>query len=353
MKKYIALLLALVMALSLCACAETENPAPTDNSTAATTSGTVPSDPTNPSEPTDEGNFFVVSQIKNHIIDDENCFVTIDLTYDEDYNVIGFKVYENDVLSAAYTFDKSIDKPLLLQNYDEDGAVESRDEYTYDKNGNLLTERSYFGDEMMTEAIYTYDDHGNVLTKYYDNGEDAWTETYENTYENGVLTEVKNYSHNVLQERFLYDSDGNEILHAYYYDGEEGSRYESTYENGKLVLLAEHSDGEETSREEYTYNDNGDLLTRIVKTEGVEDYCQENIYNDAGQLIEIKYLNDDGYSANTIYTYAADGSLESVKAYDEGELELETTFTTEKATVSEEQAKILTALYTQLIEELT
>ena len=70
-------------------------------------------------------------------------------------------------------------------------------------------------------------------------------------------------------------------------------------------------------------------------------------------MVEIKYLNDGDYSANTVYTYAADGSPESVKAYDEGELELETTFTAEKATVSEEQAKILTALYALLIEEWT
>jgi antitoxin component YwqK of YwqJK toxin-antitoxin module len=295
----------------------------------------------------------VVSQIKNHVIDDEDLFITVDLTYDENYNITGFKIFEDDVLSAAYTFDKSIDKPLTALYYGEDGVVEGREECTYDENGNLLTARSYLGDEVLTEAICTYDEHGNVLTKYYDNGEEDWTETYENTYENGVLTEVKIYSHDALQERFLYDSDGNELLHAYYYFGEEGSRYESTYENGKLVLLVEYSDGEETSREEYTYNDNGDLLTQIIKAEGVEHHRQENTYNDAGQLIEIKHLNNDGYSANTVYTYAADGRLESVKAYDEGELELESTFTSEKATVSEEQAKILTTLYTQLIEEWT
>lgn len=353
MKKYIALLLALVMALSLCACAETEKPTPTDNSTTATTSGTVPSEPTTPSEPTDEGNFFVVTQIKNHIIGDEDSFVTVDVTYDENYNVIGFNIYENDALTETYTFNKSVDKPLLVQNYGEDGAVESREEYTYDENGNLLTAHSYFGDKMTTEAIYTYDEHGNTLTKYYDNGEEDWTETYENIYENGVLTEVKIHSHDLLQERYLYDSDGNELLHAYYYFGEEGTRYESTYENGKLVLMVDYSDGEETSREEYTYNANGDLLTRISKTEGIEDHRQENIYNATGQLVEIKHLNSDGHSANTVYTYAADGSLDSIKAYDEGKLKLESTFTSRKATVSKEQAKYLTSLLPQLMEEWT
>jgi hypothetical protein len=353
MKKWLAFALALVMLFSLCGCPKTDDPKATDNSAPSSAPSTAPSTPSTPSTPTNEGNFFVVSQIKNHIIDDEDFFVTIDLTYDEDYNITGFKVFEDDVLSAAYTFDKSIEKPLTALYYDEAGVVESREECTYDENGNLLTARSYSGDEMITEAIYTYDEHGNTLTKYCDNGEEDWTETYENTYENGVLTEVKIYSHDALQERFLYDSDGNELLHSYYYDGEEGSRYESTYENGKLVKIVDYDGATMNSIERYTYNHSGKLLVRTITYYGGGSHSQENIYNDDGQLIEIKYRNDDGYHANTVYTYAADGSMESVKAYDQDELELETTFTTEKATVSEEQAKILTALYTQLIEELT
>lgn len=355
MRKMIALLLALVMVLSLCACAETETPEATGGSTAATVP-TTPSDPTNPSDPSDpvdEGNFYVVSQIKNHIIDEEDFYVVIDLTYDEDYNIVGFKVYENDLITAAYTFDKSIEKPLTALDYGKNGVVESREEFTYDDHGNLLTGRTYFGDEMMTEAIYTYDDQGNVLTKYYDNGEEDWTETYVNTYENGVLTEVKIYTGDVLDQMIRYDADGNEILNIYYYFGEEGTRDESVYENGKLIQTVEYADGLETSREEYTYNSNGDMLTRIVKYEGVESHRQENTYNEAGQLIEIKYFNGDSYSANTVYTYAADGSPESVKAYDEGELELESTFTSKKTTVSEEQIQILTDLYAMLIEDFT
>ena len=120
MKKIIALILSIIIAMSLCACAKTENPKTTDNSTPST----APSEPSTPSVPTDEGNFFVVSQIKNRIIDDEDFFVTIDLTYDEDYNVTGFKVFEDDVLSAAYTFDKSIEKPLTALYYDEDGNLQ-------------------------------------------------------------------------------------------------------------------------------------------------------------------------------------------------------------------------------------
>lgn len=349
MKKWLAFALALVMLFSLCGCPKTDDPKATDNSAPSS----APSTPNNNSGGTTEtGNFSVLTETVLSFVDgDDSETMKYEFVYDDAYNLIGCKLYAEGALMMESTFDKDPNTPLTLVNYDEDGTVCDRTEYTYDENSNVLTERYYFDEELMTEAIYTYDDHGNVLTKYYDNGEEDWTETYENNYENGVLTEVKIYSHDALQERFLYDSDGNELLHSYYYDGEEGSRYESTYENGKLVLCVDYSDGKETSREEYTYNNSGKRLTRTISSDGVVHHQEERVYDADDQLIEVKYLNDDDYSANTVIGYE-DGSFVSVKLYDEGELEGDYTFTYEKANVSEEQAQILTEFYNNLLAEL-
>ena len=343
MKKCILLLLALVMALSLCACTEDDK---------STTKPASSSDASTPSQP-EEGKSFVVTEIKNRIIDDEEAYVTLKLTYDEDYNVTGLQVYENDLLTTSTTCDKTMDKPLLVQYYDENGNVSSRMEWTYDENGKVLTERSYFGGEERTEAIYTYDDHGNLLTRYYDNGEEDWTETYENTYEGGKLTQTRIYSHGALLQMYRYDSEGNTILNTYYYEDGSTNSTKYVYENGKLVLTMDLHDDEERSREEYTYNADGNIQSRVIKNGNHEIYREEFFYNNAGMPTEIKYNNDDGYYAKTVLTYGEDGSPKTLLAYDKDELELESTFTSQKATLSEEQAKDYVFLYAELLEAWT
>ncbi len=346
MKKCILLLLALAMALSLCACAE-------DEPTNSTTKPTRPSDASAPSEPKDEESFFVVTQIVNRIIDDEDSFVTLKLTYDDAYNVTGIAVYENDQLITITTYDKTMDKPLLVQYYDEDGNVYGRMEWTYDENGNVLTERMYMGDEQRTEVSYTYDDHGNLASKYFDNGESDGTEIYENTYKDGKLTQTSVYFRNMLLQTWRYDSEGNLILDTYYYEDGSTNATKYAYENGKLVLTVDYHDDEETSREEYTYNADGNILSRVIKVGDHESYREAYSYNSAGMLTEIKYTNDDGYYSSTVLTYGEDGSPKTLLAYDKDELELESTFTSQKATISEEQAKEYVFLYAELIEDWT
>lgn len=348
MKKCILLLLALVMALSLCACGE-DSTSTTKPSTNPTTSGTNPSTPSQP----EERKSFVVTQIKNRIIDDEDSFVTLKLTYDDAYNVTGIAVYENDQLMEITTCDKTIDKPLLVQYYDEDGNVYGRMEWVYDENGNVLTERMYMGDEQRTEVSYTYDDHGNLATKYFDNGESDGTEIYENTYKDGKLTQTSVYFRNMLLQTWRYDSEGNLILDTFYYDDGSTNATKYAYENGKLVLTVDLHDDEETSREEYTYNADGNILSRVIKVGDHESYREAYSYNNAGLLTEIKYTSDDGYYAKTVLTYGEDGSPKTLLAYDKDELELESTFTSQKATLSEEQTREYIFMYAELIEAWT
>lgn len=348
MKKCILLLLALVMALSLCACAE-DSTSTTKPSTNPTTSGTNPSTPSQP----EEGGFFVVTEIKNRIIDDEDSFVTLKLTYDDAYNVTGITVYENNQLITITTYDKTMDKPLLEQYHDETGKVYGYTEWVYGEDGNVLTERTYTHGEQLMEAIYTYDDHGNLKTRYFDNGEEDWTETYENLYQDGKLTQTNLYIRNMLQTSWRYDSEGNLIFDTYYYEDGSTSSTKYAYENGKLVLTVDLHDDEETSREEYTYNADGNILSRVIKVGDHEGYREAYGYNSAGMLTEIKYTNDDGYYSSTVLTYGEDGSPKTLLAYDKDELELETTFTSQKANISEEQAKEYVFLYAELIEAWT
>ena len=350
MKKWIALMLATVMALSLCACGKDDSSKKSEDPKDSKVTAML---------------FTQVEMTETY--DGQTTTMRAVVEYDDDYNVIGTKTYTDDKLSYEVTYDKDINKPLLEKSYYEDGERSHVAEYTYDENGNCLEYTSTFddGEEVTVDkCVSTYDAEGNVLTeKYYDNGElsyeyrysytasgkpaeevsiwdgeESWirytyddqdnilteeqgageetytAKSYKNTYENGKLTQVDIYVGDELDERIVYDADGNETLSAGYMDGEETYRSESTYENGRLVREASYNQGEETSVRTYTYNADG-------------------------KVTEYTYTYAGGDTQRRVYIYGDKGMLTGLKAYDGQELVSEYTLTYETVTVSEEVAK--------------
>lgn len=334
MKKIIAIALSAVLALSLCACAG---------------NGGILG-----GEKEEESKKVTASLLTEIVMteknsDGDNDTMKAVLEYDEDYNIIGAKIYQNDTLLMEATYDKDMNKPLVQQEYDEDGDKSGRWEYTYDADGNVLTEKHYSGDELQGEyrytynadgkveteisilgdgdeswTKYTYDEHGNVLTEKSGSGEEEYSSsTYENTYDGSKLTEVKVYSNGELSEHTKYDADGNEIWYASYYNGTETNRAEYTYENSKLVKLVRYSAGEEI-------------------------YKQLNTYNADGKLTERSITYSDGEIFRQVYTYNETGDVTGMKAYDGDELSGEYTLTYESVTVSKETAKKIAAVVSML-----
>lgn len=331
MKKYIAILLALLMALSLCACSGDGD-----------------------GKKEQEGERVTVRLLTKSSFTfqytDTTAQVVIEMEYDADYNPVGSKMYQSGKLCNETTYNKDFDRPLVAQEYDEDGNKTDREEstydengncltharydedgaeewkyvYTYDKNGNLLTEKDYSEGELSTETIYTYDDQGNVLTQATDTGDEVIYGTYENVYENGKLKEVKQYLDDTLREYKKYDEDGNVVLDVTYFDGEEESRTEYTYENGKLIKCETFWDGELNGSDVYTYNKDGLLL------EHVTDYGNAD-YGDYRRT----YTYEDGVPVKG-YTYNGDT------------MESEAVYTYETVTVTKKQAKNIKKIYEEL-----
>lgn len=358
MKKWIAMMLALVMILSLGACKKKDEAAE-DKVTAK-----------------------LLTEMLMTRKDEEGKTVTMKgvLEYDDDYNIIGTKSYEDGELQYEATYDKDMDKPLLEVQYDEDGKETDRTEYTYDANGNrlerkssytddegnaatykevctydakgnVLTEKEYHNgnleyeytytytatDKVSTETYsrdeyesidtYTYDEHDNVLscksTSKYGDGE-AYTRetTYENTYENGKLVEAKCYEEGVLEQYTKYDADGNEILNVYYDEDGEYSRYEQSYENGKIVKRVSKW-GDNTTTYNYSYNANG-------------------------KITEYSSVDSDGSKDRMVYNYDDSGLLTGVKMYDDGEVRMEYTLTYKDVTVSKDVAEKIEAIVDKL-----
>lgn len=357
MKKWIALTLSVIMALSLCAC--TGNSGNGDDN-----------------EEDKKVKASLLTEVTmTSISDDETVTMKAVLEYDKDYNLVSAKTYEDDELRVETTYANDMNKPLSQKNYDEDGDLASRWEYTYDddgneltcsyynadnevewgyvrtydENGNILTEKNYTEDELQVEYRYTYnadgkmveqiavweygdeswvrctyDDHGNILAEKSGSGDEEYhSTTYENTYDGDKLMEVKVYEADELSEHTKYDADGNEILSVSYFEDEETNRTEATYENGKLIRSVS-----------FTY--------------GEESYCVENTYNDDGKLTErrIKYTDDN--ASRMVFTYNDNGDITGMQSYNGDKLEGEYSLTYEQVTVSKEVAKKIEAVRSML-----
>ena len=352
MKKLIAIALCLIMICSLCACNKKDDAAQIQDGETVTA--------------------YKLTEVVGTEKDFDGSTHTWKavLEYDKDHYVIGGKTYIDDKLTYEFTYDKSPDKPLLELEYDEDGNVTDRTEYTYDEKGNctqyistyeydgetivtkrvttydennrILTEISHRNDEFNYKRVYTYTATGKIATETQEwEGERGWRETYtydeydnvlkitrgsvtaedgdlrettyENTYENGKLVEVKCYEDGALFRIEKYDADGNEIFASSYNDGAEMYRIESTYENGNLVKEVEYYDGKQESVEEFTYNADGKLLER-------------------------KYSDGQNERKRTC-SYDANGILTGYKLTENGEVNTEYTLKYETVTVSKETAE--------------
>lgn len=357
MKKWIALLLALVMVLGLCACANSGDKKENGSDDGKVTAVKLTQ---------------IIMTEKDSDGKDRTMKATVE--YDENHNVIATKSYIDDKLNYAVTYDKDMNKSLLELTYNEDGEVIDRTESTYDEkgncvervstykyddetivykrvstydeNGNVLTEKTYENGELSYEQRYTYtadgklareayinkegqeesftektyDDQGNVLTVKVDGMLSGSYETYENTYEDGKLVEVKVYDEweqeGQLTGLVRYDAQGNITLRVGYENGEEWSRTEYTYENGKLVKEVDYDDGEVNCVTDYTYNADG-------------------------KVTEYSRTYTDGETRRSTYSYSEEGNLTGLKRYEDGQLKGEYTLTYETVTVSKDVAQKL------------
>ena len=308
MKKLIAMLLALVMVLSLCACNKKDDGAAEEEKETA----------------------YLLTEVVMTSTDDDGKAHTMkaNLEYDDDYNVIGLKSYEDGELVYERTFNKDIEKPLLDLGYDEDGEVNDRTEYTYDDKGNLLECKgsyTYGGVTTTFREVCTYDGNGNKLTeKSYRNGELDYEYTYTYTATGNVATEIY-ISSSGYKSHYTYSYDEHDnvvsVKEEYKHDGEVSSyelTYENTYENGKIV--------------------------KHVSNLGTDTYT----YNSAGKITEYSYTSSEGNTKRMTCTYDDNGMPIGVKHYEGGEVRMEYTLTYKEVEVSKETAEKIEAIVEKL-----
>ena len=215
------------------------------------------------------------------------------------------------VTTVSYNLENGINKyGEVLSKTDYTGKLT---EYTYDSNGNALTEK--INGKTKT---YTYNDKNNVTKKTDENGN-----YIEYTYADDGIT--------LLKEKYM---DGSEIKYEYYTTGIKGLVKSKTNQKGKVISY-EYDQYGNISKEtdalgnntNYVYNNIGWILSKTSPKGTVTTYEYDNSGNNT-KVTEngIQTLNEYNYKNNITKTtngnsnfkiYEYDNAQNLVKVIDE------------------------------------
>jgi len=231
-------------------------------------------------------------------------------------------------LTAPFTHaSNTIGSNTEARDYDVDGNPDRIDTYTYDANGNLLTETFDTDADGDPNEIYTYtyDANGNQLTYTYDRpsgGTPYWI--YTSTYDaNGNRLTWAYDATNGTPDwiyTYTYDANGNRLTEtcAANAGGTPYWIYTYTYDaNGNRLTEGYDSNGDGTPNKiiTYTYDANGNRLTEghDSNLDGTPDLIYTYTYDANGNTLSETYDGDGDGTPELIdtytYTYDANGNL--------------------------------------------
>ena len=185
--------------------------------------------------------------------------------YDANGNLAKSVQYEKDgsvSQSTEYTFDDDR-KELNYAVYDGKGSMEYRKEFTYDADGYLLSEITYDPNGCIHDGIrYTNDEHGNPVTvaDLQADGTEVPSRTYTYTYDadGNILTEriYTTSTKETEQNTYTYREDGSRESKTHY-DAQGVVKSVTKYDSHGFTIqdIFNDSDGNEKSSALYTYID--------------------------------------------------------------------------------------------------
>lgn len=237
---------------------------------------------------------------------DTNVFESNDAEIEADSGDAGTETDSSD----AYK-----DQCIKERDGDADGIVEDRWIYTYDANGNIVTEDHDYGADgtIAYRITYTFDADGNMVVK-----------------------ETDDYADGTVEQRhtYTYDADGNMLTVEFPPDGRVVYSYDA--DGNRLTEWQDlvNVGGRLDAYYFFYYDAYGNLLTeeQDVDGDGTVDFRHSYAYTydaDGNVLTEVVDLNDDGTVVRYTYTYDADGNVLTMdRDLDaDGVLERRTTYT--------------------------
>jgi YD repeat-containing protein len=215
-------------------------------------------------------------------------------------SVSGSKIHERvahffiDIYNALYSDDGTELQQFWHSSYYINGEYKGKyyGTWEYDSNNNLLSYTVYNEAGEITEKTeYTYDSEGNVLTEYEDRGLGICESEYSYDSNGNVISYIQYYNSDLEHiTKYLYNDSGlliQQTSTTYSDDGEETTESFFEYdENGNLVKESD-TDGTYT---EYVYDTYGNLLTESASDGTVTEYT----YDENGNMLTDRRIDPDG-----------------------------------------------------------
>ncbi|MBR6693442.1 MAG: hypothetical protein IKL62_00640 [Clostridia bacterium] len=309
-----------------------------------------------------------------HILSDGEY--TYSYTYNQDGNILtrtkkkdGYIAIDTytyngkDVASYTATLNGTVLSETLCTFY-ENGVLSSKTETSgnekivtiYDQNGATTSEKHTTDDVVTQEKTWTYDDNGNVLSDYYYyypiqylepdvywhmqtnsynsenqlikrelSGSNNFKATITYTYHsNSVLateTYVGNGGINIYTEPDgtyirTHDENGNLLsFETRYNDGSWDNRKYTYYENNLTHTYHKTSSSGSDELTTYTYDENGSVLSETTMRNGKINDKHTYAYDEYGNMSYESEVGYTGFETECYWkcTYAEDGKLLSVK----------------------------------------
>lgn len=280
-KKWIALLLATVMLVSLAACSDTNSGSKKRSSK--------------------DGDLVTVYLFTEGTADIETDIetdiVTLTCTYDDDWNLVKIGSPDSGEVSAYMEFDYDSDGNLIQIDDYNYGVKEYQVTFTYNESGQVVQrcEARFDNDEYVTDNVteyvteYEYDENGFLTWMSVDNpAYDSSTLSHFEYDEEGKLArEIREGS--VVE--YTYDKNGNRVLVVVSYNDGPTYQYESVYDESARL-----------THEYFVYDEGGRLTLESRPSERGEDPVIENIYEDDAFPVT-SILRQDGFESRVDLTY--------------------------------------------------
>ena len=225
---------------------------------------------------------------------------------------------------TLYTYDMQSRLTGIIHK--EGDVTVSEYGYTYNLNGNIISETVSYASENEKTTNYEYDAEGRMVKVTYPEDSGIGILTYEYDAFGNLLTIKRN---NALIQENTYDAFSRSLTEKKY-DQPGGSSYilkSYVYDElGRITELKYTEDGDaEQVLESYAYiydkNDNIVSETRIANTPGEESQIHETrdyIYDSYARLIQSTITDHTAEDAQTVTTYEYDAVGNRIKQVEAG-----------------------------------
>ncbi len=225
----------------------------------------------------------------NYFSGNDEASHTVSFDYDDDGKVIKESTWYADGSLSIKTFerDETLNDETIVTR-DEDGSIEGKEYYRYDKNHLPLQEIKYDekGEQIEEEVAYTYDEHGFIESIHSQvEGEEDFKRTFEyikDDHNNIVETKIYNEAGEIMgtdSREYTFDRKVSALEENNYYT----SQYKKTTwqydDNGNNSVIRQfNAKGEMIVEILLTYNENNLIVVEETRSSTSGVTLKEYVY---------------------------------------------------------------------------